>query len=147
MFIKWKLLDILKIGKGTKIMNDLGERIRSVRKSEKLSMEEFGKRIGIKKSAISALESGTNNPSERTIKLICSEFRINYDWLVNGLGDMYSNVGDSLLDEIVDEYSLDDLDRQIVAEYLKLPKEQRQIFRRVIRRMFLDPQKEKTDDE
>lgn len=128
-------------------MESIGERIKRIRKDADLTQSEFGARIGIAKTSLSSLENGVNHPAERTIKLICSEFRINYDWLVNGLGDMYSNVGDSLLDEIVDEYSLDDLDRQIVAEYLKLPKEQRQIFRQVIRRMFLDPQKEKTDDE
>lgn len=129
------------------VSGSVGDRIKKVRSETGLTQQVFSDQIGINRSSLSLIEKGVNNPSERTIKLICSEFRVNYDWLVNGLGDMYSNVGESLLDEIVDEYSLDDLDRQIVAEYLKLPKEQRQIFRQVIRRMFLDPQKEKTDDE
>lgn len=67
-------------------MSKINERIALVRKKQNLSMEEFGERIGIKKSSVSLLESGKNNPSERTIKLICSEFNVNEDWLRDGTG-------------------------------------------------------------
>lgn len=127
----------------------VGERIRRIRKDAGLSLETFGEQIGITKSAVGQIERGMNNPAERTIKLICSEFRVNYDWLTQGIGEMYSTAAESIIDELVDEYHLDDLDRQIMIEYLKLPVEQRQIFRDTVRRMFIpaDPQKEKTDDE
>lgn len=37
-----------------------GERVKEIRKSEKvnLTMEKFGERIGLKKSAVSLIESG-----------------------------------------------------------------------------------------
>lgn len=55
-------------------------------------MEKFGKRIGITRSSVCKLESGENNPSEQTIKLICKEFNVSYDWLTNGVGSMQSNI-------------------------------------------------------
>lgn len=61
-------------------------RIKTIRTYNHLSQEEFGKRIGIGKTSVSKLESGENNPSERTIKLICSEFNVNEDWLRDGTG-------------------------------------------------------------
>lgn len=66
----------------------MNERIKIVRKNNKLSQEEFGNRIGITKSSVSLLESGKNRPSEQTIKLICKEFDISYLWLTQGVGSM-----------------------------------------------------------
>ena len=56
-------------------------RIKQVRDSEKLSQRAFGERIGISGPSVARLESGENNPSDQTIKLICSEFGINPDWM------------------------------------------------------------------
>ena len=64
------------------------ERIKNLRKDSGLPQAEFGARIGITFSSVSLLEKGTNNPSEQTIRAICSEFHINRDWLVDGIGDM-----------------------------------------------------------
>lgn len=64
----------------------MNERIKSVRLSNGLSQEEFGNRICIKKASVSRLESGENNPSDRTVKLICQEFGINEHWLRTGEG-------------------------------------------------------------
>lgn len=63
------------------------DRIKKIRTNNKLSMEKFGERIGITRSSVCKLESGENNPSEQTIKLICKEFGINKDWLLTGEGE------------------------------------------------------------
>ena len=49
----------------------LSDRIKEVRAHTGLSATDFGAKIGIKKSSVSLLESGKNNPSERTILAIC----------------------------------------------------------------------------
>ena len=68
----------------------MNERIAELRKkSLKLSMEEFGKRIGISKSAVNQIEKGVNNPSEQTISLICREFNVNEPWLRIGEGEPF----------------------------------------------------------
>lgn len=64
-------------------------RIKEIRSIEKLSMLKFGTRIGISATAVMRLESGQNNPSEQTIRAICSEFNVNRTWLETGEGEPY----------------------------------------------------------
>lgn len=64
----------------------MNKRIKQIRNNNNLSQEEFGNRICIKKTSVSRLESGENNPSDRTVKLICQEFNINENWLRTGEG-------------------------------------------------------------
>lgn len=66
----------------------MNDRIRFVRQRSELSMRAFGERIGVSSAAVAKLESGANQPSEQTIRAICSEFSVNRDWLVDGIGDM-----------------------------------------------------------
>lgn len=77
----------------------MNKRIYEVRQSSSLSMRAFGERIGISGPSVARLESGENNPSEQTIRAICSEFSINRDWLVDGVGEM--QVQKPLLPEII----------------------------------------------
>ena len=69
----------------------MNKRIYEVRQSVSLSMRAFGERIGISGPSVARIESGENNPSEQTIRAICSEFSINRDWLVDGIGAMESS--------------------------------------------------------
>lgn len=66
---------------------DIGTRIKQIRKGSNLTQTEFGSRIGISLSGVSSLEIGKNTPSEQTIRAICSEFGINREWLVDGVGE------------------------------------------------------------
>lgn len=67
----------------------MNERIKIIRTTLGLSMDKFGESIGIKKSSVSLLESGKNNPSDQTVKLICTEFNVNENWLRTGDGEMF----------------------------------------------------------
>lgn len=62
----------------------MNNRIKELRKSLNLTQEEFANRLAITKASVSRLESGVNNPSDQTIKLICSEFGIRREWLELG---------------------------------------------------------------
>lgn len=66
-----------------------GERVRKVRKVLDLTMEKFGERLGITKTAISLIESGKNHLTEANIKAICREFNVDYIWLTTGAGEMF----------------------------------------------------------
>ena len=67
----------------------MNERIRELRKELGLSGEKFGAKIGLKKVAISQLETGRSNPTDQTIMSICREFNVSEEWLRNGTGDMF----------------------------------------------------------
>lgn len=66
------------------------DRIRQVREEAGLSQRAFGQRIGVSGPSIARLESGENNPSEQSVRAICSEFGIRREWLENGSLPQYS---------------------------------------------------------
>lgn len=62
------------------------ERIKELRQKLDLTLEEFGKRLGVTKTSISRIENGINNVTEQMFLSICREFNVNEDWLRNGTG-------------------------------------------------------------
>ncbi len=64
-------------------------RIIQIRKENKLSQEQFAKKIGLSRNFINQVETNKKNISDRTINDICREFAINEEWLRTGKGDMY----------------------------------------------------------
>ena len=67
----------------------VNERVKQLRKTLDLTMEKFGEKIGVKKSAISLIESGKNSLTEQMIKSICREFDVDEEWFRNGTGSMF----------------------------------------------------------
>lgn len=102
-----------------------GDRVKDVRKTLKLTLEEFGKKVGVTKQTVSRIENGINNLTDQMVKSICREFNVNYDWLMDGKGEMFSDLPQTVLDELCLQYELDDLDRFIVELYVELPKDVR----------------------
>lgn len=66
------------------------ERVKEVRKSLGLTQEKFGERVGLKKSAISQIESGVNGVTDQLRLAVFREFNVNEDWLRTGEGSMFS---------------------------------------------------------
>lgn len=110
-------------------MSEVGQRIKTVRKTLDLSMQRFGDRIGITRSSVNSLEKGVNKPSEQTLKLICSEFNVDYFWLTEGIGEMFTHFPETLIDQYVEEFNLDELDRTILESYTYMKPEQRQVLK------------------
>ena len=71
------------------------ERIRELRKKYlKLSMESFGNRLGVSRDTINNIEFNRLKKPEQKLslyKLICSEFNVSEEWLLNGTGDMFTS--------------------------------------------------------
>lgn len=78
----------------------MNERIKMLRKALGLTMESFGKRIGVTKSTISNIENGNRNATEHMTKSICREFNVDYMWLTTGEGEMFAASDDDTLDAI-----------------------------------------------
>ena len=70
-------------------METMGARIKEIRKGAGLTLESFGKRIGITASSCSTIENGKSNPSDQTVLMICREFNVNEDWLRDGIGEPF----------------------------------------------------------
>ncbi|MCQ2743481.1 MAG: helix-turn-helix domain-containing protein [bacterium] len=70
----------------------MNERIKELRKKLNLNQADFGKMIGVTVTAISKVEKGINNVSDRLILSICKEFNVNEEWLRTGTGTMFNEV-------------------------------------------------------
>lgn len=104
------------------------ERLKKLRKRLGLSQEDFAIKVGVSRSAISRLESGNINFTEQMIISICREFNVNRAWLVEGVGDMFTNLPETILDELVLRFELSDEEKKLVTDFCSLPKEHRAII-------------------
>lgn len=105
----------------------IGDRIKIIRKEFKKSQEEFGKIIGIGKTSVSKLERGENNPSDQTIILICKEFGINEEWLLDGKEPMRNN--NINFGEICREIGVnDEKAKQAILYYWELSPNDKELF-------------------
>lgn len=113
-------------------MSEINDRIKQVRKSKGLTMEQFGSRIGLGKSAVNKIEKGINGTTDQTVQSICREFGVSEAWLRTGEGPMLDDTSGSILDRLTAEYHLDDRKRAILTAFLKLsPADQDAILRYV----------------
>lgn len=117
------------------------ERVKLLRKEHlKLSQEEFAQKLGTTRSVIKNIElNALKRPEQKEplYKLICREFNVNYFWLTEGIGnDPFVGLPESALDEIVEEYKLDDLDKQLIIEYLNLKPDARSVIKEYIKNVF-----------
>lgn len=109
-------------------MNDLGERIRSVRLSirPKLSEERFAVMLGTTRSAVHEYERGRVIPNDTFIQLVSKKFDVSYDWLKTGKGEMRGESDRQILEAVCDRYNLDANQRRLMEVFLFMDPEKRQ---------------------
>lgn len=112
------------------------DRIKELRLALGLNQQEFGARIGIKVSAVSYLESGKSRLTESNAILICREFNVNRDWLLNGTGEMFQPNSQDAVDALAEQYDLTPLERGMVENYCRLSKAQRLAFWDVMQKII-----------
>ena len=112
------------------------DRVKIVRQSLDLSQEAFGRALGVTKTAICGIEAGRRGLTEQMAKSICREFNVNYDWLKDGKGEMFDAVPETLVDELAQEFQLDDLDKRIILGYLRLSESDRSAIKRYVQNIL-----------
>lgn len=80
-----------------------GERVKAIRTEKKMTMEQFGEKLGVQKSAISKIEKGERSLTNQMFLSICREFGVNEVWLRTGEGGI-ENMFTKLSDD--DRYSI-----------------------------------------
>lgn len=117
--------------------NKLNERIKILRKSLNLTQKDLGDKLGLKPNTISDLENGKTTATEQNIKLICRELNVNYMWLVTGEGDMFLNISNAILDQLIDAYNLTEDDKEIIESYINLSEQSRKVFVNYLKNIFM----------
>ena len=120
----------------------IGERIKEVRKSNNLTQADFGKQVKISGASVSMIEKGINNPSDRTISLICREFGIREEWLRDGTGPMKEEKPRDIalaeeLDKVITVGS-DDFRKSLIAWLVRMPPEHWQALETITRDLLRD---------
>lgn len=106
----------------------MNSRIEKLRNTLGLSQDKFGEALGVTRTAVCAWENGRRGISEQIILSICREFNVNRAWLVEGIGDMFSNLPETIIDELALQYDLSEDEKSLVKRFCKLSKEQRTII-------------------
>ena len=111
------------------------ERLKQLRKQEKLTQEEFAKRINISRANLGSLEIGRTGITDRVIADICREFNVSEEWFRDGIGEIYNPYNEE--DEL--EYLLgtlgakeDKFKRKFITFMLKRPDEDWDMVERLI---------------
>lgn len=103
----------------------MNEQIKKLRKHLNFSQEKFGSKLGVTKTAISKMELGTYNTTDTMIKLICSNFNVNEEWLRYGTGEMLVEPDTFSLDKYADKHNLTSLELSIMKSYMELDEDVR----------------------
>lgn len=127
-------------------MGDINIRITELRKVLNLSMEKFGNQVGITKSSINAIEKGRNNPSERTIMLICKAYNVSPLWLKEGIGDMFLDFPKTELDRIAQDYALDETDKLLIETFLESSESDRKAIKNFLQTFAKKIEQKKDED-
>lgn len=94
-------------------MSSINERVKEVRLHFNLTQIQFGKRTCMSQGQLTSVETGKRNVTDRTIKMICSEFNVSEDWLRCGTGDMIVEKRKTEVNELVEKYGYSDTIRQL----------------------------------
>jgi len=109
---------------------ELHERIRELRKNYlKMSQTAFGEKLGVSRDVIKNIELNVlARPEQKLslIKLMCKEFNVNEDWLLNGNGPMFAEPDTFSLDEFMKQRGSTELETQILKAYFTLDPSLRQ---------------------
>lgn len=112
----------------------MNKRIRYLREDKSLSRAAFGKKLGVSGDVINNLERGRVELKDHMIKLICSEFSLNEDWLRNGTEPMYIQAPSFSLDDFVKKRGGTELELEIAKIYFDLEPD----FRKTLVQHFSD---------
>ena len=122
-----------------------GERVYAVRKSKEvnLTLEKFGERLGVRKTAISKIEKGENNLTEQMAKSICREFCVDYMWLTTGDGEMFIDSDDDII-ETIDRIMIseNEFHKNLFKTFARLDEDELLALERIIDK-FIEVSKEK----
>ena len=116
------------------------DRIRELRKSLKMTLKEFGDKIHLSLSAVSSIELGKVEITERVVSSILAAFpQVNADWLREGKGDMFQEASDK--DQIVamlGDLELPEITERFAVAYTSLSEQEQHVVNNYIRSVIAD---------
>lgn len=70
-------------------MDNIGERVRHIRKLHNLNQQNFSKAINISQGRLSEIEKNLCRPSAETLISLSQFFKVNLNWILLGEGEQF----------------------------------------------------------
>ena len=105
---------------------DVKDRIKELRIVLGLTQQEFADRLKVAKQTVSKWETAQRVVPDATLNSIARTFDASYFWLKEGVGDMFLNLPDSMLDDLGNRYELNDFDKRLLKMYMNLSVDERE---------------------
>lgn len=106
---------------------------KAVRKSLKLTQDEFGAPLGMSRDAIANIEYGRVSTIEQSrVTALCAVYNVNEHWLKTGQGEMFNKPAHTFIDELAEKYEVDDFLKRVITAYMELSENDRKTVRRYI---------------
>lgn len=103
---------------------EIGTKIKSLRKSRRMTQEDFANKIGISRSTLSCYEIGQRTPNLKTLQDIARVCGIGLDYFViadkDEAFDLLARAKDVFESENVSDETKEDLYREFMKLYLKI---------------------------
>lgn len=112
----------MKTSKDYNVCSRIGELIETLG----ISKAEFARRIGVSRVAVSVWLNESNGPSETTMREICRQFNVDYNWLKYGKFEMFLQTPKNFTEQIQRDYDLSDDEVAFVVTYLESDKQIRE---------------------
>ena len=103
---------------------NIGNKIKNLRKSRKMTQEDFAARIGVSRSTLSCYEIGQRTPSLKTLQEIAEIFGIGLDYF--GLSatdeafDLLARAKEVFADDKISDETKEELYHEFMRLYLKI---------------------------
>lgn len=116
----------------------IGKRVLEIRKAKKLSREKFGANIGVQGDVIRNIEDNRNKKINEPILIsICTEYGINKNWLLYGIGNKDIKNPNTILDELKSTYNLNNYAMSILKSYIEMSEDEKNTIDKFIDK-FID---------
>ena len=110
----------------------MNERLLALRKYLHRTQKEFGVELGVSRDVIANLEAGRVIPKDAFIKLVCTTYCVNEEWLRTGSGSMLDDSKPSILDRLAAEKNLTPREQAVVSAFLDLSPQDRAAIMRYL---------------
>ena len=70
--------------------NEINQRVKGLRRALNMTQVSFSQVIALSSGYLAGIETEKRRVNNRLIKLICSSFKVNEQWLRSGEGDMFA---------------------------------------------------------
>lgn len=108
---------------------ELHQRIKYLRKDIfDMTQDEFGEKIGVSRDVVNNLERGRVDIKDDRIKLICSVFGIDENWLRYEKGEIFHSINGDYTKISVEIDKHDPKARQAIIDYWNLSEDDKELF-------------------